>query len=123
MASLNIRVTGFDSLNRKLVIYPADVAEVVRREIKSAALNIESTAKQLAPVDTGRLRNSITHDIRDNGHVAVIGTNVEYAPFVEFGTRRAPAQPFLFPAFQRERRAFARRLQRAIDRVGRRLAA
>lgn len=37
-------------------------------------------------VDTGRLRNSITYVI-DNGEV-YIGTNVEYAPYVEFGTGR-----------------------------------
>lgn len=42
----------------------------------------ESFAKQETPVDTGRLRNSITHETQ--GDFAVIGTNVEYAEPVEY---------------------------------------
>ena len=42
----------------------------------------ESYAKKICPVDTGRLRNSITHQQMDD-HTEMIGTNVEYAPFVE----------------------------------------
>ena len=44
----------------------------------------ESYAKKLCPVDTGRLRNSITHQQMDD-HTEMIGTNVEYAPYVELG--------------------------------------
>ena len=40
----------------------------------------ESYAKELCPVDTGNLRNSITHTTEDEGHTVVIGSNVEYAP-------------------------------------------
>jgi phage gpG-like protein len=44
----------------------------------------ESYAKKICPVDTGRLRNSITHQQMDE-HTEMIGTNVEYAPYVELG--------------------------------------
>lgn len=44
----------------------------------------EGHAKAITPVDTGRLRNSISHAAA--GDAAYIGTNVEYAPYVEFGT-------------------------------------
>lgn len=57
----------------------------------------ESYAKRLCPVDTGRLRNSITHQQYDDD-TEVIGTNVEYAPFVELGTHRQQPKPFLRPA-------------------------
>lgn len=43
-------------------------------------------AKDLAPVDTGNLRNSITHKVVDSEPAAYIGTNTEYAAYVEFGT-------------------------------------
>lgn len=36
------------------------------------------------PVMTGRLRGSITNKV--DGNCSIIGTNVEYAPYVEFGT-------------------------------------
>lgn len=44
----------------------------------------ETHAKELCPVDTGNLRNSITHQVDEN--VVAIGTNVHYAPYVELGT-------------------------------------
>lgn len=49
-------------------------------------------------VDTGNLVNSITHVVDDGGLYAGIGTNVEYAPYVEMGTSRAAAYPYLRPA-------------------------
>ena len=48
-------------------------------------------------MDTGRLRDSITHARLDAHHEA-IGTNAGYARYVELGTSRADAQPFLAPA-------------------------
>lgn len=44
----------------------------------------EDHAKENCPVDTGRLRNSITHTTE--GESAIIGTNVKYAPYIEYGT-------------------------------------
>lgn len=49
-------------------------------------------------VDTGVLRNSVTHAVDARGKYVVVGTNVEYAPHVELGTVRAKAFPFLRPA-------------------------
>ena len=62
----------------------------------------ESYAKGLAPMDTGNLRNSITHDQEDNGHTVVVGTNVKYAPYQELGAPNAhvPAHPYIRPAFE-----------------------
>lgn len=44
-------------------------------------------------VDTGRLRNSITHAVQDNS--VYIGTNVEYAIYVHEGTRKMTPNRFL----------------------------
>lgn len=67
--------------------------EVALEEI---GLTAEGYAKKECPVDTGRLRNSISHDVKEK--TAYIGTNVEYAPYVELGTVNTKAQPFLKPA-------------------------
>ena len=56
----------------------------VNEALEKACLVVENTAKEKVPVDTGNLRNSITHTVEDN--VGTVGTNVEYAPYVEFGT-------------------------------------
>lgn len=66
-------------------------------------------ARELCPVDTGRLRNSITHRMGGGGFSfpgmgasvgkeVTVGSNVEYAAYVELGTSKMDAQPFLRPA-------------------------
>lgn len=46
----------------------------------------EDYAKKLCPVVTGNLHNSITHEVVDDEHAVYIGTNNEYAAYVELGT-------------------------------------
>lgn len=61
------------------------------------ALALQSKAQMMCPVDTGRLRQSITAERKDIAHWRV-GTNVEYAKWVEYGTANQRPQPFLRPA-------------------------
>lgn len=79
----------------KDVLSDAQVAKATALEIVGGMA--ESYAKALCPVDTGRLRNSITHQQFDED-TEVVGTNVEYAPYVELGTHKMGARPFLRPA-------------------------
>lgn len=61
----------------------------------------EGHAAALAPVDTGRLKNSITHITEPETRSVHIGTNVEYAIYQELGTSRMPpykGRGFLRPA-------------------------
>ena len=59
--------------------------------LEAVGLQAEGYAKLKCPVDTGRLRNSISHAVK--GNTVYIGTNVDYAPYVEFGTRKQRAHP------------------------------
>lgn len=80
-------------------------AQAQRKAEQQAALKaqaIRTEAVLNAPVDTGRLRQSIGVKKIGEGHYRV-GTNVEYAPLVEFGTRYTRAQPFLRPALEKVR--------------------
>ena len=74
----------------------------IAKDLQRRALQVDRAAKQGCPVDTGRLRSSITNELGTDadGLVAVIGTNVDYAPYVELGTSRMAAQPFLLPALE-----------------------
>lgn len=56
----------------------------------------EGYAKMECPVDTGNLRNSITHTTSKDA--TYIGTNVEYAAYVEMGTKYMKKRPYLKPA-------------------------
>lgn len=72
--------------------------DVLPKILESWGIVAEGYAKLNCPVDTGRLRNSITHERDDEEGQVQIGTNVEYAPYVEYGTSRMKAQPYLEPA-------------------------
>jgi HK97 gp10 family phage protein len=70
----------------------------VDEAIQGAGIDTEAEAKQRCPVDTGRLRASIKYTPAPLR--CTIGTNVTYAHFVELGTRKRSAHPYLYPAFQ-----------------------
>lgn len=63
--------------------------EALTRALEAIGIQAEGRAKTYCPVDTGRLRGSISHQ-RGSGmdRSVYIGTNVEYAPYVEYGTRK-----------------------------------
>lgn len=56
------------------------------RGLEKCGLVAEGYAKKLCPVDTSNLRDSITHKVSDSEKAAYIGTNNEYAVYVECGT-------------------------------------
>lgn len=103
-----------------MLIVREDNTEFILKAIDQALANamdeigaaMQSHAQQLCPVDTGRLRNSITYRLGGGGyafpgygaevsaheHAVSVGSDVEYAAYVELGTSRTKAQPFLRPA-------------------------
>lgn len=79
-----------------------EVAEAIDKAVAAAleemGLACEGYAKLACPVDTGRLRSSITHMTKPSDDAVYVGTNVEYGPCVELGTVHMAARPFLKPA-------------------------
>lgn len=81
-----------------------------------AGMIVERAAKQNAPVDTGRLRSSISTRLAesDENSIAVeVGTNVDYAIAVEFGTSKMPAHPYMLPAYAENKDKVLRKLAEA----------
>ena len=88
----------------KLTDNSGAVLTALQKQILSALEEIGSTAEAHAKlelenkprrVDTGNLRDSITHQIEDNVDAVQIGTNVEYAIYVHEGTRKMDPNRFL----------------------------
>jgi len=87
-AAMYPRITSVDKTEAE--------AEIHKREMATAELCAEE-ARRLCPVDTGFLRSRIeVVDLGADG--AGVRDDAEYAPFVEFGTVKMAAQPFLRPA-------------------------
>lgn len=81
---LQYRIEGLDKLQEKLKD-PEIIKGPVHRLLERVAFLIEGKAKEKAPVDTGRLRASIASRIKETE--ARVGSPVQYAVFVELGTR------------------------------------
>jgi len=87
-------IVEVDNLKKIQKLYP----EAIAKALEMIGLKAEGYAKKKCPVDTGNLRNSITHRVQVEEKAAYIGTNVEYGPYVEMGTSKMDARPFLKPA-------------------------
>ena len=83
------RIKGLDELLATLSGLGGDIKEASRKGLERGAKKIQKNAKYLAPVgETGHLRNSIKTKSQStkDGAEAQVYTNLEYAPYVEFGT-------------------------------------
>ena len=60
--------------------------QAVEKALEECGLVAEGYAKKLAPVDTGNLRNSISHKVDPEEPAVYIGSNTSYAPYVELAT-------------------------------------
>ena len=70
--------------NSKMVLEEFEAACL--RALERCGMQGESYAKDLVPVDTGDLRNSISHKVDEAEPAVYIGTNKEHGPYVELGT-------------------------------------
>ena len=84
----NMKVLGLQALLK--ACRPETVKEPVNEGIRKLAIWTQRTLMVSTPVDTGRLKTSITAKVE--GDVAKIGTNVEYGQFIEYGHRQEPGR-------------------------------
>lgn len=96
-----MEIKGMKELNIDLDRLDDVARNKVKDIIQTRGLYIQRDAKRDAPLQYGRLRNSITPVAEDNRFTSVVYSDVEYAPFQEFGTVKMGAQPFMMPAFER----------------------
>lgn len=88
--SIRVKVEGIGEEQDRTSATIADLRGApMLQAMRQAALYVTRDARKFAPVDTGRLRASINPEIRvmSGDLVGVVGSNVEYAPHVELGTR------------------------------------
>ena len=94
---ITIEILGALEIEKDLLKLDKEVENEFHKSIFATAQLIESTAKRYAPSRTGKLRNSITIEKINNTEYS-IGTDLEYAQYLEFGTRYMQPQPFMRPA-------------------------
>jgi HK97 gp10 family phage protein len=101
------------TVNKKATRAQKEVVNAVAR----SGLKVERTAKENCPVDTGRLRSSINTTVKGQNSdyiTATVGTDVEYAGYVEYGSSKAAAQPYLKPALKKNIASIKADIRKAI---------
>jgi len=88
---IGVELKGADKLKKKL--QKETITEPLANGIKKITRELHRLVMVSTPVDTARLRSSMTFEIQPKQ--GKVGTNVEYAPFVEFGTRHMQARHVL----------------------------
>ncbi len=82
---------SFEELSKKFA--SIDFTSFLGEEVKKLSFMVEGEAKRVAPVDTGRMRSSISVELQPLS--AIIAPHVNYDYFVHEGTRFMAARPFM----------------------------
>jgi HK97 gp10 family phage protein len=91
-----------------------DVHEILETE----AANMQGMAQGTVPVRTGNLMSSIFAEVEQDNLAVALGATANYASFVEYGTRKMMARPFLTPAADVGQEEMNARIEQAVvDRL------
>lgn len=111
-------IEGEQELARALKALAKSVqGQILENAVLAGCLPIQNDAVANAPYLTGTLRRSIHSEVIERGKTSVVGmvgTDVEYAPFVEFGTSRMGARPFLRNAYDGNKNAAIKEIADAL---------
>lgn len=119
----SVKIDGVKELQSKFKQMDSEIQKALSEAVSAGAAVVERDAKIRCPVDTGTLRRSL-REMKQNKTPwrieSQVGTDTEYAPHVEFGTRYQRAQPYLRPALDENtneiQAAFETRLNQLIGR-------
>lgn len=150
MASVRTKIIGKDKVFQKLAKVAVEQSAGMRRAIALSALDVATDARRSiqrggrsgapyvryqprregvasAPgeppkTDTGRLVSSIFAEVLPSGLEAEVGTTIKYGKFLEFGTSKMGARPWLHPAFERQKPRIRKRLEQEFQKANQRAA-
>lgn len=109
----NIELSGVDEILNKLQKIGANVSKLENQALRNAAEPVLEDAKANAPVRTGKLKEGLkisSIKIKEGMKYVLVGVDksdnskIFYSKFIEFGTTKMSARPFLGPAYEKNRR-------------------
>lgn len=111
---VNVNLRGEKEFRRILNRYERGTENDISRELTRSAYNIQSSAKRKAPVDTGFLRSNIVVNIARK-LTKTVRSMAEYSSYLEFGTSKMAARPYMRPAWEEERPKLLSRLKKILN--------
>lgn len=101
MVKTNVTWTGINELISQLELKHEEVVDVAAAAMKNTVAKTQERAKSIAPVRTSFMKDNINVWPVEKKTDEVIGTvesEADYSSFVEFGTYKMSAEPFMRPA-------------------------
>lgn len=95
------KIKGLNKFVRNVQQKPKKAQEAVDKELNRSSLRVEMKAKKYAAWDTGFMSSSI-YSFKLGLMMYEVTSPANYSIYVELGTRRMSAQPFMYPAMQEE---------------------
>ena len=113
---MKIEIEGLEELQKKLKdnVGLDDVKRVVRQNAADLQTLMQSKADFKMGYATGQTKRSIGLEIKDRGFAGEVGPETEYSPYPEYGTRFMSAQPFVRPAFNKQKEKFKRDMSKLV---------
>ena len=138
-----VKIDGVAQLIKNIQLTSAEIHKACKRGIDRTALAIESDAKRKITADrhiiTGRLRSSIHAELKEGQRFdyndqhgnsfdgslqesieemeAIVGTNVKYAPYIEYGTKYISADSYLGWAANKNDKLLKARIMHEIEKI------
>ena len=109
----NIELSGVDEILNRLQQIGANVSRLENQALRNAAEPVLEDAKANAPVRTGKLKEGLkisSIKTKEGMKYVLVGVDksdnskIFYGKFVEFGTTKMSARPFLGPAYEKNKR-------------------
>lgn len=104
-------------ISNRLPAISAALRPAVVAEVSKATLDVEALAKAKVPVKTATLQRSIHSVFTNGGLTGTVGPSVFYGAYVEFGTRRMGARPYMRPAADAVLPGFAARIRAILGKL------
>lgn len=101
MTNTNISFTGVNELISALNLKRSEVRDAAAEAMKVTVAEAQAKAKEIAPKRTGVMAGNINVLPVSKGLLSIKGTFIAeeyYSSYVEFGTRKMAAEPFMRPA-------------------------
>ena len=135
----NFKIRGLNQLNKELKLLPEDLRnKALNGAVGAAARVLRDEAMRNVPVDTGNLKGAIRSqkkktpskyigkhqvNIKPRGRVTILtrgrnrrSSSTYYAKFIEEGSSKTPARPFMRTAFAAKRGDSVKTFQKTLDR-------
>lgn len=117
-----IKFKGLEKVKRFTKSFPDLVDEKIKRAIWRTGLKVEGDAKKTAPLETGTLRRSINtqRPVKSGKMIkGKVGTNIFYAPYQEFGTKRGVRpKRYLSGSVEKNKGFFEQEMKKASRDIG-----